>query len=67
MPWRVVARLSGPDEMVFFTQNPDRILEWRHWIIGTGLLERVGTGLLGTIGYVVLPTGVPTDVSRDIV
>ena len=39
MPWRVVARLSGPDEMVF----------------------------LGTIGYVVLPTGVSTDVSRDIV
>ena len=33
----------------------------------TGLLERVGTGLLGTIGYVVLPTGVSTDVSRDIV
>ena len=33
---------------------------------GTGLLERVGTGLLGTIGYVVLPTGVSTDVSRDI-
>ena len=32
-----------------------------------GLLERVGTGLLGTIGYVVLPTGVSTDVSRDIV
>ena len=31
------------------------------------LLERVGTGLLGTIGYVVLPTGVSTDVSRDIV
>ena len=26
-----------------------------------------GTGLLGTIGYVVLPTGVSTDVSRDIV
>ena len=38
-----------------------------NWIIGTGLLERVGTGLLGTIGYVVLPTGVSTDVSRDIV
>ena len=37
------------------------------YIIGTGLLERVGTGLLGTIGYVVLPTGVSTDVSRDIV
>ena len=34
---------------------------------GTGLLERVGTGLVGTIGYVVLPTGVSTDVSRDIV
>ena len=34
---------------------------------GTGLLERVGTGLLGTIGYVILPTGVSTDVSRDIV
>ena len=39
----------------------------QNWIIGTGLLERVGTGLLGTIGYVVLPTGVSTDVSRDIV
>ena len=50
MPWRVVARLSGPDEIVFF-----------------GLLERVGTGIVGTIGYVVLPTGVSTDVSRDIV
>ena len=35
--------------------------------LGTGLLERVGTGLVGTIGYVVLPTGVSTDVSRDIV
>ena len=34
---------------------------------GTGLLERVGTGIVGTIGYVVLPTGVFTDVSRDIV
>ena len=34
---------------------------------GTGLLERVGTGIVGTIGYVVLPTGVSTDVSRDIV
>ena len=55
MPWRVVARLSGPDEMVFFTD------------FGTGLLERVGTGIVGTIGYVVLPTGVSTDVSRDIV
>ena len=33
----------------------------------TGLLERVGTGIVGTIGYVVLPTGVSTDVSRDIV
>ena len=32
-----------------------------------GLLERVGTGIVGTIGYVVLPTGVSTDVSRDIV
>ena len=50
VPWRVVARLSGPDEMVFF-----------------GLLERVGTGIVGTIGYVVLPTGVSTDVSRDII
>ena len=29
--------------------------------------ERVGTGIVGTIGYVVLPTGVSTDVSRDIV
>ena len=28
---------------------------------------RVGTGIVGTIGYVVLPTGVSTDVSRDIV
>ena len=26
-----------------------------------------GTGIVGTIGYVVLPTGVSTDVSRDIV
>ena len=34
---------------------------------GTGLLERVGTGIVGTIGYVVLPTGVSNDVSRDIV
>ena len=25
------------------------------------------TGIVGTIGYVVLPTGVSTDVSRDIV
>ena len=33
------------------------ILEWRH----------IGTGIVGTIGYVVLPTGVSTDVSRDIV
>ena len=32
-----------------------------------GLLERVGTGIVGTIGYVVLPTGMSTDVSRDIV
>ena len=32
-----------------------------------GLLERVGTGIVGTIGYVVLPTGVSTDVSRDVV
>ena len=38
-----------------------------HYLYVTGLLERVGTGLLGTIGYVVLPTGVSTDVSRDIV
>ena len=29
--------------------------------------ERVGTGIVGTKGYVVLPTGVSTDVSRDIV
>ena len=35
--------------------------------LGTGLLERVGTGIVGTIGYVVLPTGVSTDVSIDIV
>ena len=27
----------------------------------------IGTGIVGTIGYVVLPTGVSTDVSRDIV
>ena len=26
-----------------------------------------GTGILGTIGYVAFPTGVSTDVSRDIV
>ena len=38
-----------------------------HNLFGTGLLERVGTGIVGTIGYVVLPTGVSTDVSRDIV
>ena len=25
----------------------------------------IGTGIVGTIGYVVLPTGVSTDVSRD--
>ena len=31
----------------------------------TGL--HFGTGIVGTIGYVVLPTGVSTDVSRDIV
>ena len=37
------------------------------YLFGTGLLERVGTGIVGTIGYVVLPTGVSTDVSRDIV
>ena len=36
-------------------------LKWRK------VLERVGTGIVGTIGYVVLPTGVSTDVSRDIV
>ena len=56
MPWRVVARLSGPDEMVFLVART-----------AIGLLERVGTGIVGTIGYVVLPTGVSTDVSRDIV
>ena len=38
-----------------------------HLTLGTGLLERVGTGIVGTKGYVVLPTGVSTDVSRDIV
>ena len=27
----------------------------------------IGTGIVGTIGYVVLPTEVSTDVSRDIV
>ena len=27
----------------------------------------IGTGIVGTIGYVVLPTGVSTDVSRDTV
>ena len=47
MPWRVVARLSGPDEMDYW--------------------NGIGTGIVGTIGYVVLPTGVSTDVSRDIV
>ena len=26
MPWRVVARLSGPDEMVFFTRDDDNNL-----------------------------------------
>ena len=26
-----------------------------------------GTGILGTIGYVAFPTGVSTDVSRDLV
>ena len=41
-------------------------LDWR-LDFGTGLLERVGTGIVGTKGYVVLPTGVSTDVSRDIV
>ena len=33
----------------------------------TSSQSRVGTGIVGTIGYVVLPTGVSTDVSRDIV
>ena len=42
-------------------------LEFIRLDFGTGLLERVGTGIVGTIGYVVLPTGVSTDVSRDIV
>ena len=45
-----------------FILTPGRTLDF-----GTGLLERVGTGIVGTIGRVVLPTGVSTDVSRDIV
>ena len=35
--------------------------------IGIGAWNGIGTGIVGTIGYVVLPTGVSTDVSRDIV
>ena len=32
-----------------------------------GLGTMLGPEIVGTIGYVVLPTGVSTDVSRDIV
>ena len=53
-----MATLPGPDGYL----SGDIRLDF-----GTGLLERVGTGIVGTIGYVVLPTGVSTDVSRDIV
>ena len=35
--------------------------------LGIGAWNGIGTGIVGTIGYVVLPTGVSTDVSRDIV
>ena len=35
--------------------------------IGIDAWNGIGTGIVGTIGYVVLPTGVSTDVSRDIV
>ena len=54
------------------SKTPVRIImsKYKRFIrldFGTGLLERVGTGIVGTIGYVVLPTGVSTDVSRDIV
>ena len=35
--------------------------------LGIGAWNGIGTGIVGTIGYFVLPTGVSTDVSRDIV
>ena len=35
--------------------------------LGIGAWNGIGTGIVGTIGYVFLPTGVSTDVSRDIV
>ena len=38
----------------------DAWLELDYW-------NGIGTGIVGTIGYVVLPTGVSTDVSRGIV
>ena len=34
MPWRVVARLSGPDEMVFFTMHKSSTAFWRTGCIG---------------------------------
>ena len=52
-------RLPGPDQRLW---TGIKIPAPRR-----GLLERVGTGIVGTIGYVVLRTGVSTDVSRDIV
>ena len=55
---------SESSEREPFVRLSDRALPLN---FGTGLLERVGTGIVGTIGYVVLPTGVSTDVSRDIV
>ena len=39
----------------------------RYVYLGIGAWNGIGTGIVGTIGYVVLPTGVSTDVSRDIV
>ena len=40
---------------------------WSGQKLGIGVWNGIGTGIVGTIGYVVLPTGVSTDVSRDIV
>ena len=60
-------KLSKPQHLEEFLVNASHQLRFIRLDFGTGLLERVGTGIVGTIGYVVLPTGVSTDVSRDIV
>ena len=54
------AHLLNDNTLICPAIDPDTYL-------GIGAWNGIGTGIVGTIGYVVLPTGMSTDVSRDIV